>query len=258
MVCLFLQVDRLSFPCGCSKDGCSNPVGRIEFNPIRVRTHFIHTVMRLEMDRKREQITQMCAPRTSACDYPQSGCDGDVTTQEEAETEDACHGVGDTQEDMDACNTEGNSSNGKNVDLSQTCTDKDNETETTESSETNSSQSVTSNNSLKPRKSCLKRIHSESKNGQDVTQFNSNDRGSCRDCGNTDVTEMLMAGAHFVDSTTTLEMEPITPSQTKVVDCTNSTPPEVGSADNVDTSSPQHSGDNTQPQQHFQQVHLMH
>ena len=136
--------------------------------------------MRLEMDRKREQITQMCAPRTSACDYPQSGCDGDVTTQEEAETEDACHGVGDTQKDMDACNTEGNSSNGKNVDLSQTCTDKDNETETTESSETNSSQSVTSNNSLKPRKSCLKRIHSESKNGQDVTQFNSNDRGSCR------------------------------------------------------------------------------
>ena len=255
---MFLQVDRLSFPCGCSKDGCSNPVGRIEFNPIRVRTHFIHTVMRLEMDRKREQITQMCAPRTSACDYPQSGCDGDVTTQEEAETEDACHGVGDTQEDMDAFNTEGNSSNGKNVDLSQTCTDKDNETETTESSETNSSQSVTSNNSLKPRKSCLKRIHSESKNGQDVTQFNSNDRGSCRDCGNTDVTEMLMAGAHFVDSTTTLEMEPIIPSQTKVVDCTNSTPPEVGSADNVDTSSPQHSGDNTQPQQHFQQVHLMH
>ena len=78
---MFLQVDRLSFPCGCSKDGCSNPVGRIEFNPIRVRTHFIHTVMRLEMDRKREQITQMCAPRTSACDYPQSGCDGDVTTQ---------------------------------------------------------------------------------------------------------------------------------------------------------------------------------
>ena len=118
--------------------------------------------------------------------------------------------------------------------------------------------SVTSNNSLKPRKSCLKRIHSESKNGQDVTQFNSNDRGSCRDCGNTDVTEMLMAGAHFVDSTTTLEMEPIIPSQTKVVDCTNSTPGEVGSADNVDTSSPQHSGDNTQPQQHFQQVQLMH
>ncbi|XP_064646389.1 cysteine/serine-rich nuclear protein 1-like [Lineus longissimus] len=46
------QVDRLSFPCGCSKDGCANPTGRIEFNPLRVRTHFIHTLMRLELERK--------------------------------------------------------------------------------------------------------------------------------------------------------------------------------------------------------------
>ena len=48
------QVDRLSFPCGCSKDGCANESGRVEFNPIRVRTHFIHTLMRVEMERKRE------------------------------------------------------------------------------------------------------------------------------------------------------------------------------------------------------------
>lgn len=46
------QVDRLSFPCGCTKDGCANPSGRIEFNPIRVKTHFIHTLMRLELERK--------------------------------------------------------------------------------------------------------------------------------------------------------------------------------------------------------------
>ncbi|XP_032823321.1 uncharacterized protein LOC116949965 isoform X2 [Petromyzon marinus] len=46
------QVDRLSFPCGCTKDGCGNPGGRIEFNPVRVRTHFIHTIMRLELERK--------------------------------------------------------------------------------------------------------------------------------------------------------------------------------------------------------------
>lgn len=46
------QVDRLSFPCGCTKDGCANPTGRVEFNPIRVRTHFIHTVMRLELESK--------------------------------------------------------------------------------------------------------------------------------------------------------------------------------------------------------------
>lgn len=49
------QVDRLSFPCGCTKDGCCNPTGRVEFNPIRVRTHFIHTVMRLEFESKCEK-----------------------------------------------------------------------------------------------------------------------------------------------------------------------------------------------------------
>lgn len=46
------QVDRLSFPCGCARDGCANPAGRVEFNPVRVRTHFIHTLMRLELDGK--------------------------------------------------------------------------------------------------------------------------------------------------------------------------------------------------------------
>lgn len=49
------QVDRLSFPCGCSRDGCGNSNGRVEFNPLRVRTHFIHTLMRLELERKHEQ-----------------------------------------------------------------------------------------------------------------------------------------------------------------------------------------------------------
>ena len=45
------QVDRQSFPCGCSKEGCGNINGRIEFNPLRVKTHFIHTKMRLELER---------------------------------------------------------------------------------------------------------------------------------------------------------------------------------------------------------------
>ncbi|XP_074644922.1 uncharacterized protein LOC141901502 [Tubulanus polymorphus] len=56
------QVDRLSFPCGCTKDGCGNVTGRIEFNPLRVRTHFIHTLMRLELEKKGEgkspQVTE--------------------------------------------------------------------------------------------------------------------------------------------------------------------------------------------------------
>ncbi|XP_048834206.1 cysteine/serine-rich nuclear protein 3-like isoform X1 [Brienomyrus brachyistius] len=49
------QVDRMSFPCGCSKEGCTNTAGRIEFNPIRVRTHFLHTIMKLEQEKSREQ-----------------------------------------------------------------------------------------------------------------------------------------------------------------------------------------------------------
>ena len=52
------QVDRLSFPCGCARDGCANPAGRVEFNPIRVRTHFIHTLMRLELDAKLEKSSE--------------------------------------------------------------------------------------------------------------------------------------------------------------------------------------------------------
>ncbi|KAG5261926.1 hypothetical protein AALO_G00290130 [Alosa alosa] len=49
------QVDRMSFPCGCSKDGCGNAAGRIEFNPARVRTHFLHTLMKLELEQQQHQ-----------------------------------------------------------------------------------------------------------------------------------------------------------------------------------------------------------
>ncbi|KAM4796048.1 LOW QUALITY PROTEIN: cysteine/serine-rich nuclear protein 2 [Rhinophrynus dorsalis] len=54
------RVDRMSFPCGCSRDGCSNIAGRIEFNPIRVRTHYLHTIMKIELENKRQQ------PRTQS------------------------------------------------------------------------------------------------------------------------------------------------------------------------------------------------
>ncbi|CAB1346661.1 unnamed protein product [Coregonus sp. 'balchen'] len=49
------QVDRMSFPCGCTKEGCSNAAGRVEFNPIRVRTHFLHTIMKLELEKSEQQ-----------------------------------------------------------------------------------------------------------------------------------------------------------------------------------------------------------
>ena len=45
-------MDRHSFPCGCTREGCGNTNGRIEFNPIRVRTHFLHTLMRLEIEKR--------------------------------------------------------------------------------------------------------------------------------------------------------------------------------------------------------------
>uniref|UniRef100_A0A8C6SSR5 Cysteine and serine rich nuclear protein 3 n=1 Tax=Neogobius melanostomus TaxID=47308 RepID=A0A8C6SSR5_9GOBI len=59
------QVDRMSFPCGCTKEGCSNSTGRVEFNPIRVRTHFLHTIMKLELEKSREQQTQQLATPTN-------------------------------------------------------------------------------------------------------------------------------------------------------------------------------------------------
>ncbi|OCT73837.1 cysteine/serine-rich nuclear protein 1 isoform X2 [Xenopus laevis] len=48
------QRDHSMFPCGCTKDGCGNPNGRVEFNSSRVQTHFIHTVMRLELEEKHQ------------------------------------------------------------------------------------------------------------------------------------------------------------------------------------------------------------
>ncbi|XP_061758594.1 cysteine/serine-rich nuclear protein 2 [Nerophis ophidion] len=46
------QVDRMSFPCGCTRDGCGNMAGRVEFNPLRVRTHYLHTIMKLDLEKR--------------------------------------------------------------------------------------------------------------------------------------------------------------------------------------------------------------
>lgn len=46
----------MSFPCGCSRDGCGNVAGRIEFNPLRVRTHYLHTIMKLDVEKRRMLI----------------------------------------------------------------------------------------------------------------------------------------------------------------------------------------------------------
>ncbi|XP_011210069.2 uncharacterized protein LOC105230787 [Bactrocera dorsalis] len=59
------QVDRAMFPCGCTRDACLNTVGRVEFNPTRVRTHFIHTIMRLEMENRQQQNPPLCSTMSS-------------------------------------------------------------------------------------------------------------------------------------------------------------------------------------------------
>ncbi|CAK6952050.1 cysteine/serine-rich nuclear protein 1-like [Scomber scombrus] len=51
------QVDRLNFPCGCTKDGCGNAQGHVRFDSRRVQTHYIHTVMRLELERRLQDET---------------------------------------------------------------------------------------------------------------------------------------------------------------------------------------------------------
>ncbi|XP_067218629.1 cysteine/serine-rich nuclear protein 1 [Chanodichthys erythropterus] len=46
------QMDRSNFPCGCSKECCGNPAGRVEFNSSRVRSHYIHTHMKLKLEKR--------------------------------------------------------------------------------------------------------------------------------------------------------------------------------------------------------------
>lgn len=73
----------MSFPCGCSRDGCGNMAGRIEFNPIRVRTHYLHTIMKLELESKR-QVSRPPAPDEEPS--PAAGCS--LTGAQGSETQD--------------------------------------------------------------------------------------------------------------------------------------------------------------------------
>ena len=50
------QVDRLTFPCPCATMLCQNPLGRVEFNQIRVRNHFFQTLTRLEAEKEQEEF----------------------------------------------------------------------------------------------------------------------------------------------------------------------------------------------------------
>ncbi|XP_012311052.2 cysteine/serine-rich nuclear protein 1 isoform X1 [Aotus nancymaae] len=56
------QMDHTAFPCGCCKEGCENPMGRVEFNQARVQTHFIHTLTRLQLEQEAESFRELEAP----------------------------------------------------------------------------------------------------------------------------------------------------------------------------------------------------
>ncbi|KAG8013912.1 Cysteine/serine-rich nuclear protein 2 [Nibea albiflora] len=71
------QVDRLNFPCGCTKDGCGNTQGRIEFNSKRVQTHYIHTAMRLELEMQLQDKTSSQEDQPRLPEDPQEYVDQD-------------------------------------------------------------------------------------------------------------------------------------------------------------------------------------
>ncbi|XP_051517679.1 cysteine/serine-rich nuclear protein 2 [Myxocyprinus asiaticus] len=81
------QVDRMSFPCGCTRDGCGNSAGRIEFNPLRVRTHYLHTIMKLDHEKRSlmgVRSTEDCGVETELVSSPSlslSPLDSDVEVE---------------------------------------------------------------------------------------------------------------------------------------------------------------------------------
>lgn len=56
------QMDHTSFPCGCCSEGCENPNGRVEFNQKRVKTHFRHTITRLQMEQGAKSLGDQESP----------------------------------------------------------------------------------------------------------------------------------------------------------------------------------------------------
>ncbi|KAI7792773.1 cysteine/serine-rich nuclear protein 1b [Triplophysa rosa] len=76
------QMDHSSFPCGCTKDGCGNTQGRIEFNSSRVQTHYIHTIMKLELEKRLEEhATTEVSEEQPVCTSPACPAEGSTVTE---------------------------------------------------------------------------------------------------------------------------------------------------------------------------------
>ena len=54
-------MDRPGFPCSCTAEACLNKTGRLEFNPVKVRTHFVRTIMRTRLEAARDLQSHNCA-----------------------------------------------------------------------------------------------------------------------------------------------------------------------------------------------------
>ncbi|XP_022708692.1 uncharacterized protein LOC111271911 isoform X1 [Varroa jacobsoni] len=85
---VFSQVDRSSFPCGCSREGCDNPNGRTEFDPIKVKAYVQQTRLRAnrEMGLPEEQIQVMQnRVEQTTCEYSSEGSDNSSECSENSD-----------------------------------------------------------------------------------------------------------------------------------------------------------------------------
>lgn len=81
------QVDRFNFPCGCTNDGCGNTQGRTEFNARRVQTHYIHTLMKLDLERRLQDET---LSRTGPPKDPEEHVDRDEVRPAQSAQDKSC------------------------------------------------------------------------------------------------------------------------------------------------------------------------
>ncbi|CAH8625433.1 unnamed protein product [Schistosoma margrebowiei] len=68
------QVDRASFPCSCSANGCHNPNGRNEFSREQVRTHTQHVLARLASDNSVQPVKSPLDMSEAVLSTPNGAC----------------------------------------------------------------------------------------------------------------------------------------------------------------------------------------
>lgn len=83
-------MDRFNFPCGCNKDSCGNVAGRIEFDAKRVQTHYIHTVMRLELQSRLKCETLIPEDQARLSEELQEFEEEDEVSAEQRARDDGC------------------------------------------------------------------------------------------------------------------------------------------------------------------------